>query len=115
MTGTILIPAGVEAFSSACAYVDLEDVSFADAPAVGVARTRVRGIGHVPGAATTVVPFVVAFAPDWGPDPPADYAVRVWVDIDGDGRLGPGDLRSDQSYPVLTRGCGDVVAVEVHP
>lgn len=115
MTGTILIAAGVRAFRDACAYVQLDDVSFADRPAVLVARTRIRGIRHVPGGATTAVPFVIVVGQDWAPDPTADYAVRAWVDLDGDGRLGRGDLRSDQSYRVLTRGFGDVVAVEVHP
>ena len=40
-----------------------------------------------------------------------DYSVRVWLDRDGDKKPGSGDLWSDQSYPVLTRGFGTEVTI----
>lgn len=115
MTGTILILSDVPAFHDACAYVQLEDVSYADRPAEIVARMAVPEIRHPSKTGSTRIPFVLKAERGWVPDPAADYVVRIWVDVDGDGQLGPGDLHSDQSHRVLTRGFGDAVTVEVRP
>lgn len=45
-------------------------------------------------------------------DSRARYEMGVLVDLDGDGRKGPGDYLNTSSYPVLTRGHPD--SAEVH-
>jgi hypothetical protein len=47
-------------------------------------------------------------------EPRNTYEVSVLVDCDGDGRPSLGDFCTKQSYPVLTRGSPNHVAVEVH-
>lgn len=115
VTGTIIIPRDVAAFGNAKAYVRLEDVSYADRAAETVGQTELTDLRHDPGTESTRVPFRLQVEPGHAVDPSADYAVRVWIDIDGDGRAGPGDLHSDQSYRVLTKGFGRCVEVEVRP
>ena len=117
VTGRIVIPPATPPFAGATAYVRLEDVSFADAPALTIAEGVIPDVGHRPtgteggGSGETVVPFALHLGPGAAVDPGHDYAVRAWVDLDGDGRLGPGDPRSDQSHRVLTRGFGRTVDI----
>ena len=47
------------------------------------------------------------------PDERARYAVRVHVDIDGDGQVSRGDYLNMESYPVLTYGHPSRVTVRV--
>ncbi len=115
VTGQVVISAGTPAFSGATVHVRLEDVSYADAAAEVVAEAIIPGVGHAPGG-TTTVPFALHAAPGATPiDPRNDYAVRVWLDRDGDGRAGAGDLHSDQSYRVLTGGFGRTATITLGP
>jgi hypothetical protein len=113
VTGEIVIPAGTVVHGGT-AHVRLEEVTRADHPAARVAETEIPGIRHpAPGAlGDTVIPFALGGG-SGGPeiDPAGDYSVRVWLDVDGDGQPGPGDLYSDQSYRVLTRGFGTTARV----
>lgn len=111
VTGRVVIAASVGAFPAGAVHVRLEDVSYADAAAPLVAETVISGVAHdpTPTGASTVVAF--RMAPFGRIDPEHDYAVRVWLDRDGDGQPGSGDLWSDETRPVLTRGFGTDVTV----
>ena len=83
----------------------VEDVSMADELARLVAEDRRSPVSL--GAPLT-------FEIDVGePDERTSYAVRVHVDVTGDGRVSPGDFVSTQSHPVLTQGFGSEVTVPV--
>jgi uncharacterized lipoprotein YbaY len=123
VTGRVIIAAGCPALTDATMYISLDDVSYADSSATVVADTVIRHIRHRPerpGEGSepggTVVSFALAASPDAAAiDPRHHYAVRIWVDGDGDGRAGPGDLYSDQRYPVLTRGHPSKVTIVLGP
>lgn len=112
LTGRIVIAASVRRFTAGSVNVQLEDVSYADAAAPIVARTVIPGIAHDPGRGsegTTIVGF--SLTPSGPIDPEHDYAVRAWLDRDGDGQPGSGDVWSDQACRVLTRGFGTEVTI----
>jgi len=117
VTGEIVIASGVPALHGAAVHVWLEDVSHADGEALTVTETILQDVHHDPGAhrrGGTPLPFAL-HAPSDAIDPRKDYAVRVWLDRNGDGREGLGDLYSDQSYRVLTRGFGGSLTVMLGP
>jgi uncharacterized lipoprotein YbaY len=110
VTGRIVVTRGNPSMADASVHISLDDVSRADGAAISVAETVIHHVRHDPGE--TVLPFALSAAPDAPSiDPHCHYAVRVWVDSDGDGRPGPGDLYSDRRYPVLTRGHGSTVMI----
>ena len=117
VTGQVVIAAAAPAFCGAIAHVYLEDVSYVDAAAAVVAEAVIPDVRHEPtgdGGDGTLLPFALHAPPGATTvDPRNDYAVRVWVDRDGDGQQGPGDLYSDQSYRVLTRGFGRTVTIMI--
>ena len=117
ITGQIVIATTVRPLSSATIHVYLEDVSFADAPASAIAQIQLVHVNHPTDAtndAPTVLPFVIRLdTKSVVIEPTADYSLRVWVDADGDGQPGAGDLFSDQSYPVLTHGFGTSAVITV--
>jgi putative lipoprotein len=103
----VLLPPGVVEGPAGEVVVRVEDVSRADAPArvVGEARLGTRGVAAAfPLAASVPVDLV---------DERCAYAVRVHVDVDGDGQVSAGDYVSTQAHPVLTRGAPARVAVPV--
>jgi hypothetical protein len=119
VTGQIIITSQSAALADACMYISLEEVSHADAPATTVAETVIPHVHHPcsqPDGRDKFGNTVLAFALHTASsapmiDPRSDYAVRVWVNREGDGRPEPGDLHSDQRHPVLTRGFGDAVII----
>lgn len=115
VTGQIVIAAATPSLSGATIHVYLEHTSYADAAASTVAETTIANVGHRAGSETTLA-FALDSAPRMPPiDPHNDYTVRVWLDCDGDGNDGPGDLYSHQSYPVLTRSFGRTVTITLGP
>ena len=78
----------------------LENITDADSTAQVVADYVERDVAFDP---TTARDFSFSLAGD-PPDPRASYAVRVHIDIDGDGEVSKGDFISTQSYPVITFG-----------
>jgi putative lipoprotein len=79
--------------------VELLDVSRQDAPAIRMAEARIPLEGQVP------IAFTLAYDPA-RIDPAATYVVRAVLRAEG--RV---LFRSDQAYPVLTRGAGSSVGV----
>jgi uncharacterized lipoprotein YbaY len=113
VSGEVVIAESSPPFADASVHISLDDVSLADAPATTVAETVIR---HLRGGGGTVVAFALPALPDRRAiDPRRHYAMRVWLDRDGDGRAGPGDLYSDRRYPVLTRGHPRTVTITLGP
>lgn len=109
LQGQIELPHQITAFRPARVVIELEDISRADAPSQVAARlefvTETLRSGDL-------IPFAL--------EVPADalnqrslYSVRVHIDVNGSGRIDPGDYITMQSYPVLTRGHGNQVRVAV--
>ena len=118
VTGELVISAAVAPFQGATAHLYLEDISYADAPAVVLADATIADLRHDPSATSdgdTVVPFALRARPSSPIARRNDYAVRAWVDRDSDGTTGPADLFSDQSYRVLTQGFGSTVTIRLGP
>jgi hypothetical protein len=85
-------------------HVQVEDVTYVDRAARVVASSRAPLAG---GAAPAESAFALELpALDAG----ARYTLRVLVDLDGDGAIGPGDFVSTQAHPV--RG-GELLRVRV--
>jgi len=87
-------------FTGATMYVHLENITVADIASEVVADYVERDVAFDPKTAK-VLSFAIAGK---APDPRASYAVRVHIDIDGDGEVSQGDFISTQSYPVITFG-----------
>lgn len=114
VTGQVVITARTLAFDSATLYIRLEDVSKADTAAVVVAEIAIANVRHPLSNDDTITPFILYAAPGAAAiDPRHDYTVRAWLDRDGNGKLGAGDLYSNQSYPVLTRGFDRTVTIRL--
>lgn len=112
VTGQVVITARTPAVDGAALHIRLEDVSKADAAAVVVAETAIADVRHPFSNGGSAIPFELHALPGAAAiDPRHDYTVRAWLDCDGDGKPGAGDLYSDQSYPVLTRGFGRAVTI----
>lgn len=109
LRGEIVFDEGPLSFAKASVHIYLEDTTLADASAKVVLHEVIANV-----AADMVqherIPFAI-----YGtiPDIRACYTVRVFVDVDGDGRISHGDYVSTASYPVLTRGYPDRVVVQV--
>jgi putative lipoprotein len=86
--------------------VRVEESSRADAPSTVVAEAVLTDPWVADGRApfSLLVPEV---------DPRASYRVTALVDLDGDGEVGRGDYLNVSSFPVLTRGHGTHILVDV--
>ena len=105
----IVFDEAVQPFSGATVYVRLEDVSRMDTAARVVVEQVLREVSYQPDRSTQLAVDLRGPPPDAG----ASYAVRVHVDVDDDGEVSPGDYISTQSYPVMTFGHPNQVAVRV--
>jgi uncharacterized lipoprotein YbaY len=85
--------------------VRLEESSRADARSSVIAETRLP----LPSQETRI-PFRLEAG---GLDPRATYRITATLDLDGDGRIGKGDYLNMASFPVITRGFGRHVVVEI--
>ena len=108
LTGDVVFE-GARAFRGARVRVALEDVTRVDAASTTVSEVILDGISHDPDAGGAL-----AFSlPGILPDERARYAVRVHVDVDGDGLVSRGDYITMESFPVLTHGYPNRVTVRV--
>jgi uncharacterized lipoprotein YbaY len=98
-------------FSGATVIVKVEDVRYADAPAVVIAEQRISQVSRSP-SNREPVPFSIEcpVAEDLGA-----YALRVHVDIDASGDVSPGDYVSTQSYPLTGVPASGRLVVRVQP
>lgn len=96
-------------FTGATMYVRLENITAADTASEVVADYVERGVTFDP-KTSSVLSFAIACNP---PDPRDSYAVRVHIDVDGDGEVSKGDFVSMQSYPVITFGHPTEVSILV--
>jgi hypothetical protein len=87
-------------FTGAIMYVRLESITAADIASETVADYVEQDVAFDP-KTSSELSFAIAGNP---PDPRGSYAVRVHIDIDGDGEVSQGDFISMQSYPVITFG-----------
>lgn len=87
-------------FTGATMYVRLERITAADIASKVIAQYVERDVAFHP-KTFGGLSFAIVGNP---PDPQASYAVRVLIDIDGDGAVSKGDFISMQSYPVITFG-----------
>jgi uncharacterized lipoprotein YbaY len=95
--------------SDAKAYVQLLDVSAADASSRTIAEQVLTDISQKASSGQSI-PFVL-----YGtiPDERGSYVISAHVDVDGDGKISSGDFITMQSYPVLTFGYPNRVSVQV--
>ena len=96
-------------FTGATLYVRLENVTDADIASQVVADYVQQNVAFDP---NTDRELLFSIAGD-APDSRVSYAVRVHIDIDGDGAVSRGDLISMQSYPVITFGHPKEVSILV--
>jgi uncharacterized lipoprotein YbaY len=87
-------------FRGATMHVRLESITAADVASEAVADYVERDVAFDPKTSSDLSFAIAGNAPD----PRASYAVRVHIDIDGDGEVSQGDFISMQSYPVITFG-----------
>lgn len=111
VAGQIVIAENFSAFDKATAHIYLEDISRSDAESIIVEETVVENIKH--NERETKIPFRLKIADENVINPQNFYSVRLWIDIDGDGRESAADLYSDRSYRVLTRGFGNSVKIKI--
>ncbi|MDN5751755.1 MAG: YbaY family lipoprotein [Nitrosospira sp.] len=94
-------------FTGATMYVRLENITFADAASKVVAEYVKRDVAFDPKISSDLTFAITGNLPD----PSASYAVRVHIDVDGDGEVSQGDFVSMQSYPVITFGHPSEVSI----
>ena len=97
--GSILFPPDLRPFRDATVRVRLEDVSRADAPATLIQEHVQENVSLETGPARLAFELHGSL-----PDPRAEYAVRVHVDLDGDGQITREDYISTSHYPVPASG-----------
>ena len=103
--GYVVFGDDVLPFAGASIEVVLEDTTQADAPASPVRRVVLHPVAH-----DGVVGNAIGFSLRRGPVPPGHrQSLRVLVDLDGDGRLGPGDFRNAESVPIPPGSIRDVI------
>jgi uncharacterized lipoprotein YbaY len=107
--GEILFEPSPPDLARATVRVRLEDTSLLDAPAQVAAEQVISNLeGRL--SEGEGIPFALYGSP---PDPRASYSLSVHADVDGTGKIDPGDYINVQSYPVLTYGHPDRVTVHV--
>ena len=107
--GKIIFEDTAPSFTGATMYVRLERITAADIASETVAD-HVEGDVAFDPRTSSDLSFAIAGNL---PDPRASYAVRVHIDIDGNGVVSKGDFINMQSYPVITFGYSKEVSIVV--
>jgi len=110
VAGRVVIARSVPRFTGGVLRVQIEDVSDIDRASEIVGAMTLSGVSHDPGAPReTVVPF--SLTPDRDVDPTRHYSLRASLEAGGPDGASALHLRTDQAYPVLTRGFGSDAAL----
>jgi uncharacterized lipoprotein YbaY len=109
VTGHILFGEDAQPFTDATVYVRLEDVSRVDASSRVVSERVIPNVSYGGGTGQA---SEFALYGDIS-DEKGMYAVRVHVDLHGEGTVQRGDYVSTESYPVRTFERPNQVAVRV--
>lgn len=113
LDGVVLLSEELPTFAGASLNVRIEDVSEADAPAIVVAQQTVPSVSHQQGACDAIR---FALGPLASFDREAAYVIRAHVALAGGSEIRspqPGDFITMESYPVLTLGHPNWIAVRV--
>jgi hypothetical protein len=94
-------------FSDVTAYIRLEEVNQADLASNIIAEQVIQNISHYSGSNHKLRISLQGQIPN----EKASYIISVHIDVDGDGQISQGDYINMESYPVLTLGHPDQVAV----
>ena len=103
--GRIVFGGDTAPFQGVSVELVLEDTTYADSPAIPVARLVLSSVSY-DGAVGGSIAFALrrdAVAPG------RRQTLRILVDVDGDGRLGRGDYGNAESVPVLPGSTRDLV------
>ena len=76
--------------------VRLEDTTYADAHAMTLAESSTPGVSYSAGRET----IAFEIAADTARELSRRWTLRVLIDVDGDGRIGPGDYVNAASVPI---------------
>lgn len=98
-------------FTGATIIVKVEDIRRADASAVVITEQRIVNVSRSPGSRDPV-PFSIEYL---ATGDPANYSLRVHVDVGTTGEVSPGDYVSTRSYPLAGIDPPARLAVEVNP
>ena len=109
MKGLIVFDRDDVVLGAVSIHVSVEDTTHADAPATVVSRTTLRCPSY-DGATQVGIPFS---APSPTPVAGRRYTVRVHIDVDGDGRAGPGDYVNCESVSVSGVDAGREIHVRM--
>lgn len=112
VSGRVLIPRSVPRFTGGVLRVQIDDVSDVDRASVVVGAVTISGISHDPGAPReTVVPFSLTAERDV--DATRHYSLRASLKASDANEGSMLHVRTDQAYPVLTRGFGSDAALSL--
>jgi uncharacterized lipoprotein YbaY len=107
--GEILLGEAQRSFTGATVHVQLEDVSYADAPSRVVAEQVIPDVSHESGTEHTLKFALYGDVPD----EKGRYIVTARVDLQGQERVIRGEYLSVESYPVLTHGNPNQISVRL--
>jgi hypothetical protein len=96
--GSIVFPDEPPRFDEVNAYIRIEDVSEADGPAPVVLSRRIP-CRYEEARSAEGVRFEMRLSL---PDPRRSYSLCVHVDMDGDGRVSPGDFINVVEVPIVS-------------
>lgn len=105
--GRIIFKHTIPTFKNVTVHIYLEDISYSDGAAEETAQTILSNISHrsIP-EKETIIDFQLEIKGEFKIDPVADYGVRLWIDMDNNGKVDSHDLFSSEMYRVLTKGSG---------
>jgi len=109
VNGEIPLGEAKRSFTGATVHVQLEDVSYADAPSRVIAEQVIPNVSHESGTEHALRFALYGDAPD----EKGRYIVTVHVDLQGQGRVNRGDYLSMESHPVLTHGYPNQISVRL--
>lgn len=114
ITGTLVIPPGVPAFSAPCGVL-VRDITRSDAPDTEPVAASRNQLDYVPGDpppsfSVTGIPEEVLAAVDSGS---MALNLEIHVDLDNSGAFSVGDLATLKAYPVSRATTTAPIAVEL--